>query len=134
MKYRPQFLEILQDMVVRMVRQDDRDLTARQLAVLLMSCLDDPPHTVHGLAILLEVPRPSISRAIDRLEQLHLVERTEHQGDRRNVLAVGTASGRALVRELGTMMLEAAGTAHRPSAGFGSHRSRWPVDAPTTKG
>jgi DNA-binding MarR family transcriptional regulator len=101
-------LDVLRETIVGSVRRDAPDLTARQLAVLLICCLDRPPHTVRGLAERLGVPKPAITRAIDRLEELGLLEREDDPSDRRSILLLATASGRAFVEELRAMMVAAA--------------------------
>jgi len=108
MKNRPLMAQILRDTVLGLVRQDARDLTARQLAVLLVCCLDEPPHTVRGLAERLNIAKPAITRAVDRLDEFGLLNRVDDHRDRRSVLMTGTASGHAFVRELGAMMQAAA--------------------------
>ena len=52
---------ILRDTIVGSVRQDQPDLRARQLAVLLVCCLDNEPPTVRALAERLSVPKPAMS-------------------------------------------------------------------------
>jgi DNA-binding MarR family transcriptional regulator len=101
-------VEILRDTILGTVRRDRPDLSARQLAVLLICRLDDPPHTVRGLAETLNIAKPTITRAADRLEELGLAERRGDPRDRRSVLIVPTASGRAFVKELGDMMRTAS--------------------------
>ena len=108
MRHDPELIEILRDTIVGTVRRDGPDLSARQLAVLLVCRLDDPPHTVRGLAVTLNVFKPAITRAADRLEALGLAERRSDPRDRRSVLIVPTASGRALVKEMGEMMRAAS--------------------------
>ena len=104
MKTSPWLLEILRDTIVWSVQRDARDLSARQLAVLLVCCLEEGPHTVRGLAGTLGVSKPAITRAADRLEELDLAKRREDTRDRRSVLLTVTVSGRAFVRELGAQM------------------------------
>jgi DNA-binding MarR family transcriptional regulator len=108
MRNQPRLLDILRDTVVGSVGQDGPDLTARQLAVLLVCCLDDPPHTVRGLAERLNVAKPAITRAADRLEQLGLFKREDDPRDRRSVLLAATDSGHAFVLNLRAMMVAAA--------------------------
>lgn len=68
-------LDILRMTVVSLVRSDTRDLTTRQLAVFLTCYLGDEGQTVRGLAAYLDIPKPSISRALDRLAGAKLVKR-----------------------------------------------------------
>jgi DNA-binding MarR family transcriptional regulator len=108
MKRPERLLDILRDTIVGLARSDERDLTMRQLAVLLVCCLDDRPHTMHGLAEWLNVSRPAATRATDRLVELGLVKRAENPNDRRSVLLFATAAGRAFVKGLRATMMAAA--------------------------
>ena len=108
MKNNALLVDILRDTIVSMVRRDEPDLTARQLAVLLICCLDDAPHTVRGLAERLKISKPAITRSVDRLEELRLLKRVDDPSDRRSVLITSTRSGVAFVRQVGIMMAEAA--------------------------
>lgn len=102
-------LEILRETIIDTVRQDARDLTARQLAILLICCLEpDSPHTVRELAARLNIAKPAITRALDRLEGLDLVRRAGDPRDRRSVLAVATRIGFDVVTELKTVMARCA--------------------------
>lgn len=102
------FLPILKDTLVALVRQDEAELTARQLAVMLVCSLGDGPHTVGGLAYRLRVGDPSISRALDRLELLDFVVRTRPPANRRSVNIACTRTGAAYVQQLCAMLLGAA--------------------------
>ena len=113
MKHHRQLVEILRETIVGTVRRDGPDLTARQLAVMLVCRLDDPPHTVRGMAGLLNVNKPAITRATDRLEELGLAKRRADTRDRRSVLLVPTAAGQVFVEELGEMMQAASSARSR---------------------
>ena len=58
---------VLRDTVVALVRRDGPDLSARQLGVFLTCYLQEGAHTVRGLAAELNVSKPAITRALDRL-------------------------------------------------------------------
>lgn len=75
------------------VRSDGPDLTARQMAVLMIIYLEPPPHTVRGLAASLDISKPAVTRALDRLSGLDLVRRRIDSEDRRNVLVQRTVAG-----------------------------------------
>src|SRR3546814_18936522 len=45
------------------------DLTTRQFALFLEVYLAPPPHTVRGLAKTLNMTKPAVTRAVDRLEK-----------------------------------------------------------------
>ena len=100
--------QILRDTVVSLVRKEGPDLTARQLAVLLISYLEDGPHTVRGLAARLEVAKPAITRALDRLEQFDLAHRRQDPRDRRSIVVARTPEGQSFLESLRGMLDDAA--------------------------
>ncbi len=99
---------ILRDTVVAMVRRDGPDLSARQLGVFLTCYLQDGAHTVRGLAADLNVSKPAITRALDRLGELDLARRKIDPMDRRSVLVQRTLKGAAFLRDMRGIMAEAA--------------------------
>ena len=103
-----QFIEILRETIVSLVRRDGPDLTARQLAVFLTVYLGEGPHTVRGLALVLNVSKPAITRALDRLGEFDFAFRKTDPKDRRSVLVQRTKKGAALLREISVTMAEAA--------------------------
>ena len=107
----------LRDTVVSMVRRDGPDLSARQLGVFLTCYLQEGAHTVRGLASDLNVSKPAITRALDRLGELDLARRKVDPMDRRSILVQRTLKGAAYLRELRSIMSEASGVARRASAG-----------------
>ena len=76
-----------------LVRNEDVDLSLRQLSILLTVYLETPPHTVRGLASRLNVTKPVITRALNALATRDLVERRQDITDRRNVLVQRTVAG-----------------------------------------
>jgi DNA-binding MarR family transcriptional regulator len=100
--------QILRDTVVSLVRQEGPDLTARQLAVLLICYLEEGPHTVRGLAARLDVAKPAITRALDRLEHFDLAQRRQDPRDRRSIVVARTPPGQAFLTALRGMLEEAA--------------------------
>lgn len=86
-------LRFWHDVTMSIVRDHDTDLTARQLAVLLAVYLETPPHTVRGLAGKLGVAKPVITRALNTLGGLGLVDRRRDINDKRNVLVQRTVEG-----------------------------------------
>lgn len=100
-------LDTLRRFVSRTVRDDGPDLSQRQLAVLLAVHTTPGPHTVRGMAAALNVSKPAITRALDRLGELDFVRRKTDQDDRRSVLAVTTQNGSAFVRYLAEAMTDA---------------------------
>lgn len=100
---------ILRDTTVALVRRDGPDLSARQLGVFLTCYLQDGAHTVRGLAAELNVSKPAITRALDRLGELDLARRKVDPMDRRSVLVQRTLKGSAFLRDLRSIMNEASG-------------------------
>jgi DNA-binding MarR family transcriptional regulator len=98
---------ILRDTVVALVRRDGPDLSARQLGVFLTVYLTDGPHTVRGLAAELNVSKPAITRALDRLGELDLARRKVDPMDRRSVLVQRTLKGAAFLRDMRSIMGQA---------------------------
>ena len=109
-----QFVNLLKDTIVALVRRDSPDLTARQFSILLTVYLNEGPHTVSGLAALLNVSKPAVTRSIDRLEEFNFVRRKVDLKDRRSVHIRRTERGAALLREMQTIMAEA------PASGAGT--------------
>lgn len=86
------------------VRHDNRDLTLRQMAILLHIYLVPPPHTVRGLAATLDVTKPVITRALDTMGEMGLVDRVRDDADRRNVLIKRTVEGALYLEKLGDLV------------------------------
>lgn len=102
-----QALDLWRQSIVTSVRRDAPDLSARQMALLLTVYLNPPPHTVRGLADVLKVSKPAITRALDRLGDLDLVRRKPDENDRRSVLIQRTVRGSVFLREFGELIVEA---------------------------
>lgn len=75
------------------VRSGDPDLTNRQMALLMCVYLTPGPHTVRGLARILGVSKPVVTRALNTLGTLGYLRRERDQDDRRNVFVVRTSNG-----------------------------------------
>ncbi len=103
-----QALDLWRRTVVTTVAGDAPDLSGRQMAVLLTAYLTAPPHTVRGLAQVLKVSKPAITRALDRLGALDLVRRRTDEADRRSVLVQRTVRGSVFLREFGETITAAA--------------------------
>lgn len=95
---------LLRDTLAELVRGEGADLTARQMTVLLTIYLMAGPHTVRGLAADLNVSRPAITRALDRLGEFELIRRKTDPSDRRSIFAEQTRTGWAFLRDLGQIM------------------------------
>ena len=103
-----QALDIWRRTGVASVRRDAPDLTARQMALLLTVYLTPPPHTVRGLAEQLNVTKPVITRAVDRLSELGMVRRKTDPDDRRSILLQRTVKGSIFLREFAELVVAAA--------------------------
>jgi DNA-binding MarR family transcriptional regulator len=106
----------LRDTIVALVRRDGPDLSARQLGVFLTCYLQDGAHTVRGLAADLNVSKPAITRALDRLGELDLARRKVDPMDRRSVLVQRTLKGAAFLRDLRGIMTEASSTSRKTAS------------------
>ena len=101
-EFRPsQALRLWHDVTFDLVQDHDQDLTARQMAVLLTVYLEPPPHTVRGLAAKLGVTKPVVTRALDTMGRLGLLNRRRDESDKRNVLVQRTLEGALAVERLG---------------------------------
>jgi DNA-binding MarR family transcriptional regulator len=97
------FLHQLRQTIVGLVSEKDQaDLSSRQMGVLLTVYLTDPEggHTVRGLAALLNVSKPAITRALDRLQDFNFTQRKVDPNDRRSVLVQKTPQGGAYMRRI----------------------------------
>jgi len=90
---------------LQQVRGEAHDLTLRQMAILLHIYMVPPPHTVRGLAATLGVTKPVITRALDTMGELGLVERERDDRDRRNVVIKRTVGGAMYLERLGDMII-----------------------------
>ncbi len=102
-----ELLEFWRHALVASVRSAAPDLSARQMALLLSVYQTEGPHTVRGLAQLLAISKPAISRALDRLGSLNYVRRQRDEVDRRNVLVQRTEGGAAFLHDFGALAIAA---------------------------
>ena len=117
-------LSVLCGTVVSMVRRDGPDLSARQLGVFLLVYLNDEhPFTVRGLAADLNVSKPAITRALDRLSEFDFVRRKIDPLDRRSVLLQRTQKGVALLREIRSYLTYASRDASQAAAKAAQRRA-----------
>ncbi|HIJ39339.1 MAG TPA: MarR family transcriptional regulator [Rhodospirillaceae bacterium] len=103
-----QALDLWRGAIVESVRREAPDLSARQMALLLTVYLLSQPHTVRGLAIALNISKPAVTRALDRLSELGLIRRKVDEADRRSVLIQRTVKGSVFLREFGDIIVAAA--------------------------
>src|SRR3954463_8826780 len=99
--------QVLRKTIQALVRRDEADLTSRQFGVFLTVYLTAGPHTVRGLAAELNVSKPAITRALDRLGELSLARRKVDPMDRRSVIVQRTLKGTAFLRDMRQIMSEA---------------------------
>ena len=119
-----QLVGILRDTIVALVRRDGPDLSARQLGVFLTCYLQEGAHTVRGLAAELNVSKPAITRALDRLGELDLARRKVDPLDRRSVLVQRTLKGAAFLRDMRSIMAEANAPSRKAGAGHAGEATR----------
>lgn len=100
-----QALGLWHGVAMQQVRLDNRDLTLRQMAILLQIYLVPPPHTVRGLATTLGVSKPVITRALDTMGAMGLVDRARDEKDRRNVIIKRTVAGALYLEKLGDLII-----------------------------
>lgn len=96
-----QALRLWHDVTFDLVLDEQPDLSARQMAVLLTVYLEPPPHYVRGLAKKLGVTKPAITRALDTMGRMGLLSRRRDEADRRNVVIQRTLAGALAVEKLG---------------------------------
>ena len=108
-----QRVDVLRQTIIALVRREGPDLTARQLGVFLTCYLDEEAQTVRGLAAKLNVSKPAITRALDRLSEFDLLRRKTDPLDRRSVLVRPTAIGMAFLRDLTKILADAGKGANR---------------------
>ncbi|HEX8044901.1 MarR family transcriptional regulator [Rhizobium sp.] len=100
-----QALGLWHGVALEQVRREDHDLTLRQTTILLQIYLVPPPHTVRGLAATLGVTKPVITRALDTMGEMGLVDRVRDDRDRRNVVIKRTVTGALYLEKLGDLVI-----------------------------
>lgn len=98
--------------LVDYVRSGEPDLTNRQMALLMVVYLNPGPHTVRGLARLLNVSKPVVTRALNRLGSLGYLRRQRDETDKRNIFVARTSEGAEFLEEFGQFI----GDAEQPVA------------------
>jgi len=92
--------------LVDYVRSGEPDLTNRQMALLLLVYLNPGPHTVRGLARALNVSKPVVTRALNRLGGLGYLRRQRDDSDKRNIFVARTSEGAEFLEEFGQFIGE----------------------------
>jgi DNA-binding MarR family transcriptional regulator len=103
-----QALQLWHDVGLAQVKDDEADLSVRQMTILLTIYLETPPHTVRDLAAKLHVSKPVITRALDAMGKLELVSRRRDKADMRNVLIQRTVKGSLFLERLGDLVVAQA--------------------------
>jgi DNA-binding MarR family transcriptional regulator len=104
--------------LIAYVRSGQPDLTNRQMALMLLVYLTPGPHTVRGLAHLLSVSKPVITRALNTLGALGYLRRVRDESDRRNVFVAKTSTGQDFLEGF-NLNLEDSGNERRSPAETG---------------
>jgi DNA-binding MarR family transcriptional regulator len=99
-----QSLQLWHDVALAQVKDDEPDLSVRQICILLTIYLEAPPHTVRDLASKLHVSKPVITRALDSMGKLGIVSRRRDEEDRRNVLVQRTVKGALYLERLSDLI------------------------------
>src|ERR1700733_5622487 len=97
--------------IVERVPRECASPSPRQIGVFLMCYLEDEAQTVRGLAAKLNISRPAICRALNRLTEFNLVRRKTDPLDRRSVLVQRTTIGAGFLRDLKRILADAANEA-----------------------
>lgn len=100
-----QALKLWHDVTLDLVKGGEQDLTARQTSILLTVYLEPPPHSVRGLARKLNVTKPAITRALDTLGRMKLLDRRRDEADRRNVVILRTVEGALYLEQLADLVV-----------------------------
>lgn len=90
------------------MRRQGPDLSSRQMAILLIVYLEEPPHTVRGLAARLKISKPAVTRALDTMGKLDLLRRKPDEKDLRSVNIVRTVKGSVYLSEIADVIEKAA--------------------------
>ncbi|MBO6825515.1 MAG: MarR family transcriptional regulator [Sneathiella sp.] len=101
-------LRMWEEALGELVRRDGPDLSARQMAIMLIVYLQEPPHTVRGLAAQLKISKPAVVRALDTLGRMDLLKRKPDEQDKRSVNVVRTVKGSVYLSEFSDVVNEAA--------------------------
>src|ERR687894_100319 len=96
------------------VRSGQPDLTNRQMALMLLVYLTPGPHTVRGLARILGVSKPVITRALNTLGTLGYLRRVRDEAYRRNAFVTKTSTGQEFLESF-ERNIEQEAPAHKPA-------------------
>ncbi|MFW2852747.1 MarR family transcriptional regulator [Sphingomonas sp. TX0543] len=113
--------------LVDYVRSGEPDLTNRQMALLMVVYLLPGPHTVRGLAQNLNVSKPVVTRALNRLGALGYLRRQRDDSDKRNIFVAQTSEGADFLGEFGQLIDDAKRASVRPGTRAADVRADGPV-------
>lgn len=85
------------EQLIALAVTDLHDLSLRQIAVLALCLRPGTPKTIRGMASVLGIPKPSVSRAVDRLEFAGYALRRKDPEDGRSVLVTATEAGQLFI-------------------------------------
>ncbi|PPR09225.1 MAG: hypothetical protein CFH41_02742 [Alphaproteobacteria bacterium MarineAlpha11_Bin1] len=108
-------LSLWRDALAASVRGDGPDLSVRQMLIMLRVYTVQSPHTVRELSEVLNISKPAISRALDRLEKLGFVLRHRNEYDRRSVRVRGTGKGHIFMMKFAEQVSEAGRELESPT-------------------
>lgn len=108
-------LSLWREALCSSVRDDGPDLSARQMAILLTVYTLAPPHTVRGLSESLNISKPAVSRALDRLGTLGYIRRRRDDYDRRSVQVQRTVRGAVFLSEFADIVSRAGRDLQSPT-------------------
>lgn len=100
---RPQLNDWM-DALIDYVRSGQEDLTNRQMALLMLVYQTQGPHTVRGIARALNVSKPVVTRALNRLGSLGYLARERDDHDRRNIFVAKTQAGAEFLEHFGQLV------------------------------
>jgi len=86
-------LDLWLNVTLENIKNVSYDLSARQIALLLVVYKNEGNHTVRGLSNYMGISKPAICRAVDTLSKYDLVQRVYDENDRRNVFIKPTEKG-----------------------------------------
>lgn len=86
--------------LTHMAKNDDNQLTIRQLAVLVQLYVLNQQGSVRDFAAALNLSKPAVTRALDRLEEIDLLRRNTSKDDRRLIELTKTRKGKTFFKRL----------------------------------
>lgn len=98
-------IPLWRNIFMALVKNKTGDMSLRQLTILFVVYTREGPHTFLALAREVGVPKPSLSRALDRLEILGYVKRYRDRDVDARVVYIGrTEAGQKFVEEFNRLI------------------------------